>query len=485
MVTFAQAVNNQEARTANGMKARKNSSLATVDLFNKIGASRGKNIIPDFVAAFTANKDHALRIALWARDVREGAGERQLYRDILAWLEKNDKDAAMALARKTPELGRFDDLFAFTEKETRQFAFSLIREAINAKNGLAAKWMPRKGPVAVELRQFLGMTPKQYRKTLVNLTKVVEQQMCAKQWNEINFSHIPSVAASRYRKAFYKNSEAFKKYVEELKKAPEDRSPEFKDVKVNAGAVYPYDLLKGRIQATGGYGYGRAGRMTFSATELDHIEAQWNALPNYVGESNVMAIVDVSGSMQTPVSKSGLTALDVSVSLGLYFADKNKGKFKGIFMPFSGTAQLCELKGNINQKIDQMVNQQWGANTNLHAAFDLLLKVAVMNQVPQDEMPGTLMILSDMQFDQCVKFDDSAIQMIARKYEQAGYNLPKIVFWNINAYGNAAAKFNQNGVALVSGFSPAIAKSVLANDLEDFTPENIMLKTILKDRYNY
>jgi len=480
MSTFANAVKNQEARTANGMKARKNSSLATVDLFNKIGASRGKNIIPDFVAAYAQNKDHALRIALWARDVREGAGERKLYRDILGWLEKNDKDAAMALARRTPELGRFDDLLNFTEPDVKQFAFSLIREAINAGNGLAAKWMPRKGEVAVELRKFLDMTPKQYRKTLVRLTKVVETQMCAREWDGINFSHVPSVAAARYRKAFYKHTPKFAEYVEELKKAPEDRKEEFKDVKVNAKAVFPYDVLKSRISRYHSYGI----QNNLAETELSFIEAQWNALPNYMGDANVLPLVDVSGSMVSQVSP-GLTALDVAVSLGLYCADKNTGKFKDVFLTFSGHPELLMLQGNINQKIDQMIRSKWEMNTNLHAAFDLVLKVAKMNKVPQSEMPEAILILSDMQFDQCVRYDDSAIEMIERKYNEAGYAMPKVVFWCLNAYANAAVKFDTKGTALVSGFSPAIAKSVLANDLEDFTPENVMLKTILKDRYNY
>lgn len=476
MTTFAQAVNNQEARTANNMKARKNAGLATVDLFNKIGASRGKNIIPDFVAAYNANKDHALRIALWARDVRGGAGERQLYRDILAWLEKNDADAALALAKRTPELGRYDDLFAFTEQATRQFAFNLIREAINSGNGLAAKWMPRKGAVAAELRTFLELTPKQYRKTLVRLTKVVEQQMCAKQWDEINFSHVPSLAAARYRKAFYKHTDKFKEYVEELKKAPEDRKAEFKDVKVNAAAVYPYDVLKGRISNYG---------TSITKTELDFIEQQWNALPNYVGGAKVLPMVDVSGSMTARAHNMTVSFLEVAVSLGLYCADKNTGKFKDVFLTFSGSPELLQLKGGINQKIDQMVKSTWAMNTDLHKAFDLVLRTAKINNVSQDEMPDVLLVLSDMQFDYCARFDDSAFEMISRKYAEAGYVLPRLVFWNLNAHDNTPVKFNQQGTALVSGFSPAIAKSVLANDLEDFTPENIMLKTILAERYNY
>jgi hypothetical protein len=222
---------------------------------------------------------------------------------------------------------------------------------------------------------------------------------------------------------------------------------------------------------------------------LDALQAQWDALPNYVGDANVLPMVDSSGSMTCPAggynSKSGLTCLDIALSLGLYFADKNKGKFADCFLTFSRTPKLVNLKGNINQKIDQM-NTGEVANTNLNAAFDLILKTAVANKVPQAEMPETLVIFSDMQFDGAVDGkDESAIKMMERKFTEAGYTLPKVVFWNLNAaYGNTPVKFDKIGTALVSGFSPAVATSVLSGDLEDFTPEAIMLKTVMKDRYD-
>jgi hypothetical protein len=173
------------------------------------------------------------------------------------------------------------------------------------------------------------------------------------------------------------------------------------------------------------------------------------------------------------------------VSLGLYLADKNKGAFKDTFLTFSEAPKLMNLKGNILDKIKQISSSEWGMNTNLHAAIQKILDVAVKGKVPAEDMPKVLLILSDMQFDHCARYDDSAIQMIARKYEAAGYTVPQIVFWNLNAADNVPVKFNAKGVALVSGFSPSIVKSVLSADLEDFTPEQIMLKTIMSERYNY
>ncbi len=470
MNTFVNAVVNQEARTANGMKARKSTANAVVDLFYNAGASRGKNIVPAFSAAMAENRDLALRVAAWLRDARGGAGERQLFRDILVYLEKNDKEAAKALLRKVPELGRWDDIFVFNDKELKSEAFAMLGDALRQRNGLAAKWTPRQGKLAVEIREFFGMSPKFYRKSLVELTKVVEQDMCAKEWDAINFSHVPSVASARYKKAFNRNTQKYAEYVASLVKG------EDKTVKVNASVAYPYDVLKGRINSYG---------ISFDKTEMDLIQKQWEALPNYVGDANILPLVDVSGSMTCPAGKNTkLSCLEVAVSLGLYLADKNTGKFKDTFLTFSHKPELLHMKGNINQKIDQMVKSKWEMNTNLHAAFNKILDVAVKGNVPQEEMPVMVLILSDMQFDQCVKHDNSAIEMIERKYVAAGYKVPQVVFWNLNAsYGNAPVKFDKGGTALVSGFSPAIVKPILSGDIDNFTPVAVMMKTIMDERY--
>lgn len=472
MNQFVNAIQNQEARTVNGMKARETTANKNVDLFFKIGASRGKDILPGFTAAYVENPEYALRIAQWARDVRGGAGERKLYRDILKTLST---DQAKQLIDKTPELGRWDDLLVdFDSTEARDYAYDKIKTALDEGNGLCAKWMPRKGELAAKLRNHFGWTPKYYRKRLVELTSVVETQMCANEWEAIDYNKIPSVASARYKKAFNRHTpDKFKTYVEKLVRGD-------KDVKVNAGAVYPYDVLKGLVNYYG--------RTNYTATEKNHILSQWNALPNYVGDAKILPLVDVSGSMTCQAggirSKSTLTCLDVAVSLGLYLADKNTGVFKDSWLTFSTLPKLSTLRGDILQKVVQMAtDRNWAGSTDLHAAFNTILNTAVDNNVPQEDMPDTLLILSDMQFNYCTRYDDSAMQMIRRKYSEAGYTAPGIVFWNLNAYDNVPVKFDERGVALVSGFSPTIVKSVLSSNMEDMTPEAIMLKTILDDRY--
>jgi hypothetical protein len=470
MNAFVDAIGNQEARTANGMKARASTANTCVDLFFAIGASRGKNIIPQFTAAFVENSDLALRIVAWARDVRGGAGEREIFRSVLAHLETANPDAAKALVKKVPELGRFDDLFVFKTRPLKETAYTILGDALRNQNGLAAKWTPRKGDVAREIREFFGMSPKFYRKSLVTMTNVVEQKMCAKEWDDINYSHVPSVAHSRYKKAFGRHGTTYAEYVTKLVKGDDPT------VKINASAIFPHDVLKGRIN---GYGSEK-----WTKQELDVIEAQWAAMPNYIGDAKVLPLVDVSGSMTCSAGgKGATTCLEIAVSLGLYFADKNKGAFKDCMLTFSDKPQLVKLKGNINEKINQMVTTDWGMSTNLHSAFNTILAAAVNQKVPAADMPETLIIFSDMQFNACVRNDDSAMEMIERKFADAGYTVPKIVFWNLNAGNNVPVKFDKTGAALVSGFSPAVASAILSGDMDNFTPEAIMLKAVMIDRY--
>ena len=472
MNTFATAIDqSQMTRTENGMLTNATSGEALTELFFKAGGMRGQDIVPLFVKAYVADRDVALRIAQYIRDVRGGMGERTHFKNILKYLEVNCPADAELLMHKIPEIGRFDDLFTFTGA-MKSKAFTLYGDHLRAGNGLAAKWCPREKSsqkkLAKEFMEFFGLTPKQYRKLLASFTTVVESDMCSGQWDTINFSHVPSLAHSRYKKAFTRNTTKYAEYVAALTKG--DPS-----VKINAAAVYPYDVLKGRISNYGG--------ISWNATELAAIEAQWNALPNFIEGANILPMVDVSGSMTCSAGTTGSTScLDVAVSLGLYFADKNTGKFKDCFLTFSGNPELMVLKGSINQKIDQMVRSNWDMNTDLHKAFDKILSTATAGNVPQAEMPETLVIFSDMQFDQCVRFDDTAMQMIQRKYEAAGYTVPRIVFWNLNSKNGTPVKFNQVGAALVSGFSPAVTKAILSGS-EEFTPFSIMMEAVGVDRY--
>jgi hypothetical protein len=428
---------------------------------------RGKDPVPSFVAAFAEDQDIALRIMQWARDVRGGAGERELFRQVLSYLENVNSTLARQLMDKIPEIGRWDDLLVVKNPILKQHAFGLIQKGLAAGNGLCAKWMPRKGKIAEELRAFLDYSPKRYRKTLVTLTNVVETQMCANQWDSIEFGKIPSLASARYKKAFVRHaSEQYAAYAEALKTG---------EAKINAGAVFPYDVLKG------GFFYKPGASM--SETERNVALAQWDALPNYVGNASVLPMIDVSESMNSyPIKNTSVTPMDVAVSLGLYLAEKNTGKFKDVFMTFTDQPELYNLKGNVFEKMEQMVGRK-GYSTNIDRAFEALLKFAIDNKLPQIDMPESILILSDMQFDNSAIRGTSvtAFAKFRALYKDAGYEMPNVVFWNLHSHGGAPTRFDENGVALISGFSPSIVQTVLA--CEDLTPMAIMMAAVMSDRY--
>lgn len=496
MTTFADAVlatANQAqrayARTDNGMRTLRSTLSANVDLFGSL--QRGKNVVPMFEAAFRENPDVALRIAQYARDVRGGQGERQLFRDFMLHLERTRPDVLddSRILENVAEIGRFDDLLIFSHPVVKARAYGIIAKALSEGNGLAAKWMPRKGPIAADLRGFLGLSPKRYRQLLVKLTDVVETKMCAREFESINFSHVPSVAMSRYMTAFHKRApEAFAAYKEALKKGDP------KVAKVNASAVYPYDVVRmlGGARASNNYGAGNSYYQSYYG-DINHYankdttvaDAMWEALPDYMNGASVLPVVDTSGSMGTPVAGS-VTGLDVAVSLGLYTSGKNKGAFKDLVMTFSASPKLEKISGSLSERLNAMSKLHWDSGTNLHAAFDLLLTTALRGNVAEADMPKILLIFSDMQFNGCVAYDDTALQMIRRKYEAAGYQMPAVVFWNLNATGDRQpVRFNEKGVALVSGFSPSTMKAILAADLDKLSPETIMLQTVNVPRYDW
>ena len=487
MATFSQAVaaskSAQVKRTENGAKAWATSDSKVLDLFGKIGSSRGRDMTASFSAALAEDEKMAVRVLLWARDVRSGAGERQTFRNILRSLEAQNPTLAGRIMHKVPELGRWDDLFAYQDPINRRNALRMYADALMNGDGLAGKWAPRlasskkattagkqeKLKNARDLMKFMLLSPKEYRQILVGATRVVESLMCAKRWDEINFSHIPSLASARYQKAFGKNAaDAYSAYIRELQKPQEERDPK---VKINAGAVYPYDVIKSI----------RKGNEAVA-------NAQFEALPNYVGDTKIMPMVDVSGSMGTMLA-GGMTAMDIALSLGLYLSSKTSSDFKDMFITFTSSATIQVLKGSLSQKMRQMSGAV-GYDTNLTKAFDSLLQTAKQGNVAPENMPDYILILSDMQFnDMNIKGTDAtALEMARQKYRDAGYKCPSIIFWNLAGRASAdqsPVKMDDKGVALVSGFSPAIMASVLGADPEEFTPYNMMLKTIMSDRYNF
>lgn len=464
--------NQNKAYTANGALSNKSTLSDVLDLFYHAPARRGQNNTKLFADAYSEDSLLALKTIFYVRDIRGGQGERETFRQALRWLYTNDKATFEKIVDLVPVYGRWDDILEFVDNGVVRFAITqqLRKDRFSDNPSLLAKWMPMANThgngakatanrvLAGKWANALGLSEANYRRTIVSIRKklnLVETLMSAGKWDEINFEHVPSRAGMLLRKAFSKRqAERYVAYLESVKKG---------DKKINASTLYPYEIV-GKVM---------------SGVWDETLEAQWYALPDYVegDDSNAMVIADVSGSM------SGVP-IQVSISLALYIAERNKGAFHNYFMVFSGTSELIAVKGKtLKDKINhvQKSDATWGQNTNLQAAFDSILRAAVQNRVPENEMPKKLFIISDMQFDSSGA-NRTNFEVMKAKYAKAGYVLPTVVFWNVNSTNKEApVTLDQRGVYLVSGASPSIFKAAI--NTRAINPMEMLLDVINSDRY--
>lgn len=471
MTTLLGAMQTKNSFTENGMVTNSSSLNECVNLFFQIGAMRGQDktrLINAFTKAFGENPLTAMKLLFWARDVRGGAGERQIFKDIVSYLATNRTAIMAKNIHLISEFGRWDDIEVLFGTPLEGEALKIISSALADKNGLCAKWMPRPNVknreakrIANTIRKYLGLAPKDYRKLLVENSNTVEQLMCAREFSRIDYNKLPSKAMSDYMKAFSKNDLArFQDYLSKLEKG---------EAKINASALYPYDIIKNLKQ-----------------NNVKGADLQWNALPDFMGTNNerIIPLVDVSGSMDVPVANNpNLRVMDIAVSLGLYISERNVAPFKDAFITFETNPKLFVVKGSLSERYRQMIQSPWGGSTDVERAFGLVLDSAVKHNVPQEEMPTMMLILSDMEFNRASRWSDTVQDMIERKFKAAGYEMPKIVYWNLASRGDAnkPVQFDKNGTALVSGFSPSILTNLLGG--KDMTPYSMMMSVVDSERY--
>jgi hypothetical protein len=463
--SFLNALQTRDALTENGMVTNSTSGSRVMDLFYGMGGSRQLNearIAGMFSQAFIEDRLLATKALFYNRDVRGGQGERRSFRIMFEYLCSDHPEVAIKNLVNVPFYGRWDDLFVAVGTPVEIPALDVISTALKAGDKLCAKWMPREGKHnsawAKILRTHLELTPKQYRKLLAGNTQVIESFMCSGKWENIDYNHVPSVASNKYRHAFGKHDyPRYSAWLESLTK-PESGN------KIHADAIFPHIIVHGYIK-------------NYYTSSLDKtLEAQWLALPDYVPEGHsFIPVCDVSGSMRGE-------PLEVSISLGVYLSQRNKGPFKDAFLTFSAHPKLQVLTGNtLRGKIEQLETSQWDMNTDVEAVFKLILSKAKESSVPAEDMPETIIILSDMQFDQCIQNpSNTAFDMIQRMYAEAGYKIPNVVFWNLRTSSGIPVKITTQGTALVSGFSPSIMKNLLSGEMR---PDRVMLKTLLDPRY--
>lgn len=470
-----------KTETQNGAITNKSSLNANVDFFGSIGGMRGKDkksIVDLFMKAFFEDKELAMKNLFYARDIRGGLGERQIFRDITNYLAETYPSDLISVLKYTAEYGRWDDiieLLTCSNQEVKDEVLDLIASQLqfdldSDNPSLLAKWMKSENASSEKTKMLaritakgLSLSSREYRKILSLLRKrigIVESLMSDKKWSAIEYDKLPSNAGMKYRQAFFRNDESrYKSFIDSLTKG---------ETKINSGTLYPYQITKKVLQAS------------LDKEEKALFDGMWNNLPDFSTGEESISVIDVSGSM---FNGGNPAPIDVALSLGIYLADKNKGMYKNKFITFSSSPELVSIVGkDIYEKVNNVSTANWGMSTNIEAVFNILLKTAMNNNLDPKEMVKKIYIISDMEFDAVRGGRNTTLfHTMKKRFNENGYDLPNVIFWNVNSSGkNMPVRYDENNTALVSGFSPSIFNMVMENDLN---PESFMLKVLNSDRY--
>lgn len=470
--------------TENGAVSFKSTNSYCLDLFATIGALRfasDEEILNRFIRAYTEDADTAMKILFFARDVRGGLGERKVFRTILKCLSFHETKSAEKNIRYIAEYGRYDDLLVLLDTPCQDNAITYIKNQLetdlnNMENGeeisLLAKWLPSVNAsskqtviYAKKVAKLLGMNGAEYRKMLSKLRsyiKIIENNLREKDYT-FDYSKQPSKALFKYRQAFFRNDkERYNNFLTQVNNG---------EAEMNTGTLMPYEIIAPLCDWYND---------SITDEQRVAIDTTWNALEDFCVEENAIAVIDGSGSMY---GYGNPKPIQVALSLGIYFAEHNKGAFANHFITFSEKPQLVEIKGrDIADKVNFCKTFCEVANTNIQKVFELILNTALKNNVPQNELPSTIYIISDMEFDCCTENADLTNFEYAKKlFEDNGYTLPTVIFWNVQSRNTQQpVKMNSQGVALVSGCTPKIFNMVTSGNLD---PYSFMLDTINNERY--
>ena len=493
--------------TENGAVTHTTTRSDLLDMF-AMGAAMRKRTDEDvllmFRKAFRENPSYALKCLFYIRDIRGGQGERRFFRVCLKDLAKTDTEAAMRNLRHVPEYGRWDDLYVFVGTPLEAAALNFMKEQlaldVQCKTpSLLAKWLKSENTSSAESRRLatitrkaMGMNHKQYRKTLSVLRariNVLERLMSENRWDEIEFDKIPSKAGMIYKNAFARHDLEREKSVKEVQTYAEFAKDTTK--KVNAKTLYPYECVAKASDLMGSTTWGR-GRVALDNTNRLMINKYWDNLTDYFNGAslNALAVVDTSSSMW------GLP-VQVATSLGIYCAEKAGGPFAGHYVSFSQNPRLVKVEGvDFCDKVDRIIRTDLCENTDIEKTFDMLLDTAIRNGCSQEDLPQNIIIISDMEFDRARGYGrtydwatrtyrtnnaspETLMEGIARKWRECGYQMPHLIFWNVDARQNNIPMLGNGPISYVSGFSPSIFQTIMTGK----TGYDLMMEKLNSERY--
>ena len=473
-------------RTENGAMTYSTSGSDCLDLFALLGGMRHQTddeIIRRFEHAYIEDADLAMKILFYGRDVRGGLGERRIFRVIARHLALYRSESIRRNISYFSEYGRWDDLLTLMGTPCEDDAVGVIKTQLDAdlaslekgeEVSLLAKWLPSVNASSKETKYLanrlaakIKMRPSEYRKMLSRLRAaehIIENNLRTRDYS-FDYEKQTSLSMFKYRQAFFRNdNERYTNYLGMVQRG---------EAKLHTGTLMPYEIVRSVFQA-----YDRLAPMT--GEERRALDVTWNALDDFEGDKNALCVIDGSGSMYCPGNPMPAT---VAISLGIYFAERNKGAFKNHFITFSREPRLIEIKGeDIYDKVAYCSTYNEIANTNVQKVFELILSSALKGNVPQNEMPETIYIISDMEFDWCTEDADMTNFEYAKKlYEENGYKLPKVVFWNVASRNKQVpVTENEEGVALVSGCTPRIFSMVMEDRM---SPYEFMMDVLSSERY--
>ena len=484
--------------TENGGITHKTTNSDLLDMFAMGAAMRNRpvdDVILMFKKAYEEYSELAMKMLLYIRDVRGGQGERRFFRECIKWAASTYTDSIRKNIQYIPEFGRWDDLYALVDTPLEKDAMLFIKHqlALDVQcqtPSLLAKWLKSENASSKETahfgritRYYLNMTHKEYRKTLSVLRErinIVERLMSENRWDEIEFDKIPSKAGLIYKNAFARRDVIKAKYEQFAKDAT---------TKVNAGTLYPYEVVEKAIKLMQPYSYCDE-YVALDDTNRLMINKYWDNLTDYFNGTtlNALCMVDTSGSM------SG-TPINVATSLGLYCAERNHGPWHNHYISFSSRPQLIETEGvDFCDKVKRIVATNLCENTNIEAAFYMVLDTAIKNHLSREDLPEYMLIISDMEFDSATYYysyenrsklhiskanAETVMETIEREFNQHGYTMPKLIYWNVDArQANIPASMNGR-VSYVSGFSPNIFTAILTGK----TGWDLMIEAITNKRY--
>lgn len=494
-MTLAEALANETniKATDNGAVARETTTSSLLDFFGVCGAMRNTSedeILGMFGKAYAEDALNSLKILFYTRDVRGGVGERKTFKTILKYLGNMHPEVVVANMDLIGGVyGRFDDLYALIDTKAEKDMWEYMRaiydaDMENMENGkpisLWAKWVANPNNKLAATRALarrtakgLGFGSKGYTTYCKNLSKMrkyldlPEIKIAAKDYASIDYSKVASKCLMKYRGAFQKHdNERYQEFLNAVERG---------EKKINTSTVVPYDVLHNvrKYRSVSDYING----------DMKQLELTWSNLPNYLMNDthNVLVMCDTSGSMSCSNGKP----LEVAISLSMYFAERNHGAYHNKFITFSHVPSYRDVKGdNLYSKYKNVMSADWDNDTNIEAAFDLILQTAIKYKVAQEDIPTALLIISDMQFNPywCKSGEDFQMAM-ARKFMEHGYTLPNVIFWNVNATNPVFhSTKNKVGVQLVSGENPAIFQQVM--QALDMTAYDAMMKVLTSERYN-